>query len=849
MQPGTRYPLEVNPKIPKRLARLEELASNLWYSWDRPTRAIFARLNPALWDSVGHNPKAMLKRIDEQRLIDAASDPAFLDSLTRVLAAFDAYHAEPPFRQGAGGFKPDELVAYFCAEFGVHESLPLYSGGLGILAGDHCKAASDFKLPFIAVGLLYRQGYFVQTIDGEGRQRAEYHDSDFSDLPIEPVVRADGRELTVELAFPGRKLTVKVWQTRIGHVRLFLLDTDVRENNERDRAIAHRLYGGDRTTRLEQELVLGVGGARALAAMGLKPSVFHINEGHAAFLILERVRSLVADGLSVETALEAVASNTVFTTHTPVPAGHDQFNDGTVLPYLKSVFGELGSAPEKLAALARPPAGGDFNMTALAIRGARYINGVSRIHGGVSQRLLKDFWPQVTPEENPVGYVTNGVHVTTFLAPEWGEVLDRFLGVGWMHRLGHPGIWEKIRDIPDHIFWSVRQDIKARMLHMLRHRIARQHLRNHGSESHLERLLRYCDPAKPNVLTIGFGRRFATYKRATLLFNDLDNFRRIVGDKDRPVVFLFAGKAHPADEPGQELIRTLVHMAGQEEFQGRLLFLEGYDLHLARRLVSGVDVWLNNPVHPLEASGTSGMKAGMNGVINLSILDGWWDEGYDGQNGWAIKPASPQLDQHRRDREEARTLYELLQDNVVPLYYKRAEGGYSAEWIRIAKRSMASLLPRYDASRMLGEYVSKFYLPAVRQGHRYIAEGYAAAKTMATWKARVNAAWPGVTIRRLDTPKARIQFGETMPIEVAVKLNGLSTNDVCVELLLSRVVRDGAPLEHSHELAAAGADGAEQRYRIDLKPGLSGRLDYRIRIYPRHELLTHPFEMGLSTWL
>jgi starch phosphorylase len=849
MQPGTRYPLEVNPKIPKRLARLEELANNLWYSWDRPTRAIFARLNPALWDSAGHNPKAMLKRIDEQRLIDAASDPAFLDSLTRVLAAFDAYHAEPPFHQGAGGFKQDELVAYFCAEFGVHESLPLYSGGLGILAGDHCKAASDFKLPFVAVGLLYRQGYFVQTIDADGRQRADYHDSDFSDLPIEPVIRQDGRALTVELAFPGRKLAVRVWQAKIGHVRLFLLDTDVRENHERDCAIAHRLYGGDRTTRLEQELVLGVAGARALAAMGLKPSVFHINEGHAAFLILERVRSLVAEGMTMDAALEAVASNTVFTTHTPVPAGHDQFNDATVLPYLKSAFGELGAAPDKLAALARPPAGGDFNMTALAIRGSRYVNGVSRIHGGVSQRLLKDFWPQVTPEENPVGYVTNGVHVTTFLAPEWGEVLDRFLGVGWMHRLGHPGIWEKIRDIPDHIFWSVRQDIKARMLHMLRHRISRQHLRNHGSESHLERLLRYCDPAKPNVLTIGFGRRFATYKRATLLFNDLDNFRRIVGDKDRPVVFLFAGKAHPADEPGQELIRTLVHMAGQEEFQGRLLFIEGYDLHIARRLVSGVDVWLNNPVHPLEASGTSGMKAGMNGAINLSILDGWWGEGYDGQNGWAIKPASPQLDQHRRDREEARTLYELLQDAVVPLYYQRAEGGHSLEWIRMAKRSMASLLPRYDASRMLGEYVSKFYLPAVRQGHRYMSEGYQAAKTIAGWKSRVNTAWPGVTIRRLDNPKARIQFGEILPIEVAVKLNGLSTNDVCVELLLSRIVRDGAALEHSHELAPAGADGAEQRYRLDLKPGLSGRLDYRIRVYPRHELLTHPFEMGLSTWL
>src|SRR3954462_13374384 len=791
----------------------------------------------------------MLKRIDEQRLIDAASDPAFLDSLQRVLAAFDAYQADAPFRVNSGGFKPDELVAYFCAEFGVHESLPLYSGGLGILAGDHCKAASDFQLPFVAVGLLYRQGYFVQTIDGEGRQRPDYHDSDFADLPIEPVKRTDGNDLTVELAFPGRKLTLKVWQTRIGHVRLFLLDTDVPGNSERDCAIAHRLYGGDRTTRLEQELVLGVGGARALAAMGLKPSVFHINEGHAAFLILERVRSLVAEGMGFEPALEAVASNTVFTTHTPVPAGHDQFNDGTVLPYLKTVFGELGAAPEKLAMLARPPAGGDFNMTALAIRGARYINGVSRIHGGVSQRLLKEFWPNVTPEENPVGYVTNGVHVTTFLAPEWGEVLDRFLGVGWMHRLGHPGIWEKIRDIPDHIFWSVRQDIKARMLHMLRHRISRQHLRNHGSESHLERLLRYCDPAKPNTLTIGFGRRFATYKRATLLFNDLDNFRRIVGDKDRPVVFLFAGKAHPADEPGQELIRTLVHMAGQEEFQGRLLFIEGYDLHIARRLVSGVDVWLNNPVHPLEASGTSGMKAGMNGAINLSILDGWWDEGYDGSNGWAIKPASPDLDPHRRDYEEARTLYEVLQDQVIPLYYRKTNGGLSPEWVQIAKRSMASLLPRYDAARMLGEYVANFYLPAARQGLRYRENGYESAKTVAAWKAKVRTAWPGVLARRLGTPRARVRFGDSAPVEVAVKLNGLPPQDICVELLLTRK-NESPPIEHRHELSPAGAmEGGEHRYTIDLKPGLAGRLEYGIRVYPRSAMLTHPFELGLMSWV
>lgn len=845
MQSPTRYSLEVNPRVPKRLARLEELANNLWYSWDRPTRALFAKLNPTLWDAVGHSPKALLKRIDEQRLIDAAADPAFLDSLTRVLAAFDAYHAEPPFRQNSGGFRPDDLVAYFCAEFGVHESLPIYSGGLGILAGDHCKAASDFQLPFVAVGLLYRQGYFVQTIDAEGRQRAEYHDSDFDDLPIAPVRRSDGVDLTIDVQFPGRKVYVKVWQARVGHVTIYLLDTDLPENGEREQNIAHRLYGGDRITRLEQELILGVAGARALAAVGLKPTVYHINEGHAAFLILERVRGLVQEGLPLGAAVEAVASNTVFTTHTPVPAGHDQFPEGAVMPYLKACFGETA-----VVGLGLPPSGGDFNMTALAIRGSRYQNGVSRIHGGVSAKMLKDFWPQADPEENPLGYVTNGVHVATFLAPEWGEVLDRFLGVGWMHRLGHPGIWEKIRSIPDHIFWSVRQDIKARLFYMIRARMARMHTRNYGSESHLDRLLKYADPANPNVLTIGFGRRFATYKRATLLFNDLDNLRRILADRSRQILFLFAGKAHPADEPGQELIRTLVHMSRQEEFSGRILFIEGYDLHIARRLVSGVDVWLNNPVHPLEASGTSGMKAGMNGVINLSILDGWWDEGYDGENGWAIKPASPEADAHRRDREEARTLYEILQDRVIPLYYERTEGGYSPGWIRMAKRSMASLLPRYDASRMLGEYVSKYYIPASRQGSHYSQNGFEAARAVASWKTKVRAAWNGISARRLDTPRARIQFGEAMPVEVAVKLNGLAHTDVCVELLLSRGAGAGTPVRHTHELLPTGEMGqGEWRYAVQLKPGLAGRLDYRIRIYPRHEFLTHPFETGLCAWV
>src|SRR5262245_2502810 len=719
MAQPTSYSLEVNPRIPRRLLRLEQLAANLWYSWDRATRALFARLHPALWDAVGHSPKAMLKRLDEQRLTAAASDPVFLNSFNRVLSAFDSYHSEPVPRQNPTLFQQGDLIAYFCAEFGFHESLPIYSGGLGILAGDHCKAASDAQLPFVAVGLLYRQGYFVQTIDGEGNQRAEYFDSDFEDLPIAPMQREDGSELTVDIRLPGRDVRAKVWQARIGHVGLFLLDTDLPENSEHDRDIAHRLYGGDHTTRIEQEMVPGSGRVRALAAMDIRPTVWHINEGHAAFLILERVRSLIPEIGSFEAALEAVAARTVFTSHTAVPAGHDQFALRTIAPYLEPYCAAFGVDMEKLAALARPPGGTDFNMTTLAVRGSRFHNGVSRIHGGVTSRMLKDMWPQVPNEENPVDYVTNGVHIPTFLATEWNEIFERFLGVGWLRRLDDPAVWDRVRTIPDQMFWSVRQYLKSQLLHMVRHRVREQHLRNQGSESHLDRLLRYADPANPNVLTIGFGRRFATYKRAALLFNDLDALRRLLGDPQRPVMFIYAGKAHPADQPGQEFIRAIARTGRMPEFEGKILLVEGYDLHLARRLVSGVDVWLNNPVFPMEASGTSGMKAGMNGVINLSVLDGWWDEGYHGDNGWAVNPASSLLDAERRAREEAGMLYEIMQYQMVPLYYGRGDMGYSREWIAMAKRSMASLLPNFSTTRMLQEYVTKFYAPAALQGRRY----------------------------------------------------------------------------------------------------------------------------------
>ena len=850
--PGTHFVIEVNPRIPQQLARLEELANDLRYSWDPSTRAIFSRLNPGLWDALGHRPKALLKRVDEKRLLEAAADPAYLNDYNRVLSAYDAYHAERSTRADKPPVADESnVVAYFCAEFGFHESLPIYSGGLGILAGDHCKAAGDIHLPLVGVGLLYRQGYFHQTIDSDGSQRAEYHDSDFDDLPILRALREDGSELHVQIELPGRGVAARIWQVRIGRVKLYLLDTDLKENASHDRGITFRLYGGDRTTRIEQELVLGIGGVRALEALGVKPRVWHINEGHAAFLILERIRGAMRQGLEYDAALEAVAANTVFTTHTAVPAGHDHFSEEMIRAYLAGLARDLGLAPEKLLALGQAVIGEEFNMTSLAVRGSRHQNGVSRIHREVSAEILRGMWAQIPVEESPLAHVTNSVHTPTFLAVEWFDVFDRFIGHDWSNRLGDAATWARLSEVPDQIFWSTRQHLKSQMLHLIRYRLGQQDLHNHGSEAHLARMLRLADPENPNVLTIGIGRRFATYKRATLLFKDLDSLRALVSDAERPLLFIFAGKAHPADVPGQDLMRDIMRVAKMPEFEGRILLVEGYDLQLARRMVSGVDVWLNTPLYPLEASGTSGMKAGINGVINLSVLDGWWGEGYEGDNGWAIRPVSTSLERERRDREEAHILHEILRHQVIPMYYDRGSSGYSATWIAMAKRSMASVLPRFTSSRMLHEYASAAYLPAARQGRRLTENGFAGARLLAAWKKRVREAWPGVAVRRLDTPAPRMAFGEKLCAEVGVRLNGLTPADLIAEMVLSHEQSEsGSPPAH-HALTAAGAATAEgeQLFRLEIDPALCGKLGYRLRVYPCHDLLTHPLELGLMLWV
>ncbi len=849
--PGTPFPLEVTPQIPARLERLAELASNLWYSWDRPTRGLFSRLHPALWRAVGHSPKAFLKRVDQKRLNAAAEDPVFLGAYNRVLSEFDTYLAELGHAPRKADHTHDALVAYFCFEFGFHESLPIYSGGLGILAGDHCKAASDLRLPFVGVGLLFRQGFFLQTIDRDGRQQAVNVDADFDDLPITPVLRADGAELTVELNLLERRVVVKVWRVRIGHVMLYLLDTDLAANSPHDRNITHRLYGGDRTTRIEQEIVLGVGGILALRELGLEPTVCHINEGHAAFMILERISALVAEGVDFASALEAVAASTVFTTHTAVPAGHDQFDGEMVRRYFLHCFPILEECMGEMLAMGHLPGGHEFNMTSLAVRGSRFHNGVSRIHGGVSSSMLSALWPQIEPHDNPMSFITNAVHVPTFLSMDWNELFERHLGEEWTQRLTDPDCWRRVQRIPDLLYWSVRQSLKSQMLHLVRNRISTQYARNQGSQAHLDRLLKLADPNNPNVLTIGFARRFATYKRAALLFEDLDWLREIVSDPKRPVLFIFAGKAHPADLPGQEIIHRVCQVARMPEFEGRILVVEGYDLHLARRLVCGVDVWLNNPVYPLEASGTSGMKAAINGVINLSVLDGWWEEGYDGDNGWAIKPASDVENGGERNRDEARTLLEILQDKVIPLYYEAGPMGFSPAWLAMSKRSMASIMPRFNTERMITDYVEKFYVPASRQWQRLSGSDFDGARRLSSWKARVRAGWHGVAMRRLDNSRGRIAYGDSLHFELAVNLNGLDPGDVVVELLLGRPnLPDSATAPVQRPLICQGrSDGGECLYTLDLTPELCGRIEYRFRIYPKHELLTHPFEMGMMLWL
>ncbi|MFP4294200.1 MAG: alpha-glucan family phosphorylase [Halothiobacillaceae bacterium] len=850
---GSIFNLEVRPTLPPQLARLEDFSNNLYYSWNRQIRFLFQRLDGQLWPKCKDNPKVFLRRVSQERLDAAARDKVFLMDYKEACYLFDEYME--------GGLHADlaqaideqqDVIAYFCAEYGFHESFPIYSGGLGILAGDHCKAASDLGLPFVAVGLLYKQGYFTQVLDGQGNQIAEYHDISVEDLPIAPANDRSGKQLVITLDFPGRPVHAQVWKARVGRVTLYLLDTNVPENSERDRAITYQLYGGDRVTRIEQEIVLGVGGVRALRELGIKPAVWHINEGHAAFMVLERVRELVQSGMTFETAWELTASGTVFTTHTPVPAGHDMFEFGLMDNYFGGFHPALGIDRDRFMALGRYPGDGhNFNMTVLALNGSRRHNGVSRIHGRVASEMERAIWPDVPPDENPMHYVTNGVHVPTFLAREFASLLDRRFR-DWTKHIREEEYWNSlIDDVPDHRFWSMRQAIKLEMVDDIKRRMTWQ-LRSEGlSETRIKRTLRYISDPEQDVLIVGFARRFATYKRANLLFRDREKLRELVNDSERPVVFVFAGKAHPADTPGQQLIREIWQISNEPEFHGRILMIEGYDMALARKLVSGCDVWLNNPEYPLEASGTSGQKAGLNGVINLSVLDGWWGEGYNGENGWAIVPYSREYDKKYRDDEEARDLLHILKEEVVPLYFQRNRSGFSSGWVRKSKESMRTILPQFNSERMVCDYVRTAYLPAIRKHRELSSESARYAAELAEFRRKAKELWPGVSAQRVDTETDHIGAGKQFGIGVDVKLNGMDPEMITVECQFGYLDELKRFILHARFTLEPDGEAVEdtQRYCLALIPPMPGMQQYRIRYFPAHPRQSHPYELGLMRWL
>jgi starch phosphorylase len=708
-------PVDV-PPLPERLSRIFELACDLWWTW-HPARNVFRSLDYRLWRRTAHNPVRMLRELPFEQLERAANDPQFLSRYDAAISAMDAARSHKgTWWDRTVGTDPSRAVAYFSAEFALHQTLPIYAGGLGVLAGDHCKEASDLGVPLIGVGFMYPQGYFRQRISAEGWQQEVYEKINWENAPVTRAQTFDGQPCIVMVPLGSRNVLVQVWQVQLGRVRLFLLDTDLPENQAWDRELSARLYGGGHDTRLQQEIVLGLGGVLALRALGITPAVWHLNEGHAAFVILQRIRDLLATGHRWEAALEEVRRTTVFTTHTPVPAGHDAFAFNQVEQHLSGCWGSLGENRDEFLALGNYDNGSgngpQFNMTALAMRSSGAINGVSKLHGEVTREMFAPLWPGVAKEDRPVRTITNGVHAPTWVSTELTALFDRYLGEAWRDRTDDPELWNGINDIPDAELWAVRQALRNHLFHFVRERI-RDRWSDEGASA--ARVMAGGVMLDPHALTIGFARRFTGYKRPDLIFRDVDRLAKLVTDSRRPLQIVFAGKAHPADEAGKHHLQNVFRQALDPRFCGRVAFIDDYDLHVAHFLVQGADVWLNNPRKPLEASGTSGMKAAMNGTPHLSIGDGWWAEGYDGTNGWLIDGHTDSTDPNVVDAADADALYRLLEEEVVPAFYDRDANGISKRWLQIVRRALITTTPNFSTRRMLKEYVEHAYSKAVQE--------------------------------------------------------------------------------------------------------------------------------------
>ena len=837
--------LTIKSRLPEQLKCLDELAHNMWWAWTYEARNLFKSLDEELYEKVGHNPVLLLDRLGYDRKEAIVNDKAIMKNVKEVYAKFRAYMDVEPDKN-----RPS--VAYFSMEYGLNQVLKIYSGGLGMLAGDYLKEASDSNVNLCGVGFLYRFGYFTQSLSMDGQQIAKYDAQNFNSLPIERVLDENGNQVVVDVPYLNYQVHALVWQVNVGRIKLYLLDTDNDMNSEFDKPITHSLYGGDWENRLKQEILLGIGGMLMLKKLGVTKDVYHCNEGHAALCNLQRLCDYVDGGMSFNQAMELVRASSLYTVHTPVPAGHDYFDEALFGKYMGGYPGRLGISWDEFIGMGRqnPDDHNErFCMSIFACNTCQEVNGVSKLHGWVSQKMFAPIWAGYFPEENHVGYVTNGVHFPTWTATEWRKVYDKYFDANFMNDQSNESIWHGIYNVADEEIWKTRMELKKKLIKFIRDKFTQQWLRNQGDPAKVVSIL---ERINPNALMIGFCRRFATYKRAHLLFTDLDRLEKIVNDPEHPVLFFFSGKAHPADGAGQGLIKRIFEISRMPQFLGKIIFLEDYDMQLARRLVSGVDIWMNTPTRPLEASGTSGEKAEMNGVVNLSVLDGWWVEGYREGAGWALPQERTYQNQGYQDQLDAATIYTLLENEIIPLYYNKGKKGYSEKWVKVIKNSIATIAPHYTMKRQLDDYFDKFYIKEANRFKKLSANDNRLAKEIALWKEAVAERWDSIRVVDKDV-KMLVEGGETgvnYTLKYVIDEQGLD-DAIGLELVTLKPETDGSDREvySVHEFKMVGHEGNNYHFELTYEPDHAGSFRSCVRMFPKNANLPHRQDFCYVKWL
>ena len=850
--------ITVNPQLPKNINRLQEIANNLWWSWNSEFLRLFKKIDNDLWETVDKNPVKFLRRVSQERIERASNDDKFVKEYNKVVKNFDDYMTSKDtwFNKKYPENKND-LIAYFSAEYGLDEIIPIYSGGLGILSGDHLKSASDLGIPLVGVGLLYKNGYFNQKIEGYGIQVSEYQDIDLENLPINPVKNEKGEDLIIYVKFPKRRLYLKVWQINVGRVKLYLLDSDIDNNNPEDRDVTLRLYGGDQEMRIRQEIVLGMSGVELLKVLGLNPTIYHMNEGHSAFLTLELMKNTIEEKqVSFDVAKDIVSAKTVFTTHTPVPAGNDIFPVDLVEKYFKNYWEFLGTDRETFLRLGMKPTDNmenSFNMGILALKIAGKKNGVSKLHGEVSRELFGEVWPNIAANESPITYVTNGIHTCSWLAPKLKDLYNEYLTTPatpfWQDKIHLDETWKRIKNIPNDKLWQVHLERKQKLIELIKENTTNR-LRRAGVS--YEEVKEIVSGLNANDLIIGFARRFATYKRATLIFNDIERITEILNDSERPVKLVFAGKAHPADKPGQDLIKYIHELSMKPQFKGKIFLLENYNIAMSRYLVSGVDVWLNTPRRPMEASGTSGQKASVNGVINFSVLDGWWAEGYDQTNGWNIGTNKEYSSYQEQDIADSESIYRTLENKIIPMFYDRNENGISDRWVETMKNSIITTGGKYSTARMLVDYTNKLYMPLINLTNEYfnILER---AVEFTSWKKDIYTHWKNITIEQEDNPEnINIDAGDSIEVRCNVTIPNLSKDDIQVQVYCGRVADNGTVddvIVIPMKFVSEEEEYKRYHYSAKIKLQTGGNYGYTFRVMPQNEMLLDSENLDLVKWI